>query len=269
MKKITLLLFLTISPFLHAQWSTLIADGTFDTAVIRGNSIPYSNSSWQSAYNNTFVSTVNNECRFLNGKNPILRQRFLVAANTAYKIQFQCFVKTSTAPNKHVDMYITEGTNTTELTGISIISDGQMFGNKFRLPISDIDEDNPGNNYTYEFLFSSGTNTDVMININIANPSQDYFLDNFAMVEDTPLSLKKESSTAFSYSPNPARTHINLSAKTAIKSAELLNSIGKKIMSKDIQSNNGVLNIAHLQSGVYILKVFLEDTIVSRKILIE
>lgn len=272
MKKITLLLFLTISSFVHAQWSTLIADGTFDTSTERRNNNfgPYNNSAWQSVFNNTNVSIENGESKFLATKAPKLRQRFLVAANTVYRFQFQCYVKTSTAPNKLVNIHFIDGSSTTtELTGISIISDGEMDGNLFRLTPGEILEDDPGNNYTYEFLFSSGTNTDVAVEIDINSPSQDYFLDNFAMVEDTPLSLKKESSTAFSYSPNPARTHINLSAKTVIKSAELLNSIGKKIMSKDIQSNNGVLNIAHLQSGVYILKVFLEDTIVSRKILIE
>ena len=269
MKKITLLLFLTISSFVHAQWSTLIADGTFDQSLSDGCSYPLTFDYWGRCAPNR-ISIVDGECQFESGYAPTLSQRFLVPSNTMYKIQFQCFVKTSTQMDKDVQIKIKPGIGGNNLSGLSKINDGRITtGNVFLLDNLEVNEDNPGNNYTYEFLFSTGTNTDVMIEVFIANPSQHVYFDNFAMVEDTSLSLKKESSTAFSYSPNPARTHINLSAKTVIKSAELLNSIGKKIMSKDIQSNNGVLNIAHLQSGVYILKVFLEDTIVSRKILIE
>ncbi len=66
--------------------------------------------------------------------------------------------------------------------------------------------------------------------------------------------------------PNPTSDFINISSNTKIEKIKLFNILGKQVLSI---SESSVIKVAHLQSGVYFLKIFSNAQHLTRKIIIE
>lgn len=67
-------------------------------------------------------------------------------------------------------------------------------------------------------------------------------------------------------SPNPAKDFINISGLNSGK-VVLLDISGKQLLSKNITSNNEQINIQDFSSGIYILKVYSEGNVFTKKII--
>ena len=67
--------------------------------------------------------------------------------------------------------------------------------------------------------------------------------------------------------PNPANDIINISGKTTITKTEVYSTLGKLIFSNNHQSNQAIVNIKELSSGMYLLKVTSENGTETKKIL--
>jgi hypothetical protein len=65
----------------------------------------------------------------------------------------------------------------------------------------------------------------------------------------------------FSFYPNPANEFINLESSNTIESVEIYSILGQKMIMKTIKATNSNLNISHLPSGNYILKIFSNHTV--------
>lgn len=58
----------------------------------------------------------------------------------------------------------------------------------------------------------------------------------------------------FSFAPNPAQNQLNLKASRVISNVELFNTLGQKVLSKNINSLNTNIDLTHLKKGIYIMK---------------
>ena len=63
----------------------------------------------------------------------------------------------------------------------------------------------------------------------------------------------------FNYYPNPTSNQLNLSAENAISKVELFNVLGQKVQSNSINATQKQLNIGHLQKGIYLMEVSINN----------
>ncbi len=70
--------------------------------------------------------------------------------------------------------------------------------------------------------------------------------------------------------PNPAKDKITITNNNfPINSIDIFNSIGQKVISKEVNNNEGAINIKDLKKGMYILKVKSNNSSIEKKIIIE
>ncbi len=84
-------------------------------------------------------------------------------------------------------------------------------------------------------------------------------------------SMSVENPIAYSlkYYPNPVKNILNLSNDKEISEVQVYNMLGQKVMSRTINAVNGQLDLAHLASGNYILKVDIDGISKTIKIIKE
>jgi len=73
----------------------------------------------------------------------------------------------------------------------------------------------------------------------------------------------------FSYYPNPSKNTINVSANDAIESIEVYNLVGQLVVDKKMNTINSNIDISDLNRGVYIMKVKINGTQGSYKLIKE
>lgn len=81
------------------------------------------------------------------------------------------------------------------------------------------------------------------------------------------LNENSTNENSFKIYPNPSNNILNLNSKETILSTEITDSNGRTILSSSQNSNEVILNIESLQSGMYLLKVTRENGTTTQKII--
>ena len=92
-------------------------------------------------------------------------------------------------------------------------------------------------------------------------------IDYVKVYQNSTLSLDDSFENKFVVSPSPATEFIKISTNQVIDFIELYDILGQKIMKQD--KINSRINISEYQPGMYILKIYSINTIVTKKILID
>lgn len=82
----------------------------------------------------------------------------------------------------------------------------------------------------------------------------------------TVLSTDENALNLFSFSPNPVRDYLNLSAASEISQVEVFNIMGQRVLAVSPNALNSDINMSALTSGVYFVKVTVDDITDSIKI---
>ena len=86
------------------------------------------------------------------------------------------------------------------------------------------------------------------------------------LVYDPSLATTQFDEAKFSYYPNPTRNQLNIAAAKNISKVELFNLLGQKVQSNTVNANQKQLDITHLQNGIYLMEVTIENNKQSFKI---
>ncbi len=70
----------------------------------------------------------------------------------------------------------------------------------------------------------------------------------------------------FNFYPNPAKNTINLTALNTIDNVEVFNMVGQKVISQNLNTTTGQLDISRLSTGMYVMKVTSNDQVGSYQI---
>ena len=70
----------------------------------------------------------------------------------------------------------------------------------------------------------------------------------------------------FKFYPNPVQDVLNISAKSVIENVSIFSLLGQKVMEVSVNQNASSINIESLTNGVYIMKVMIDGTSASYKI---
>ena len=108
----------------------------------------------------------------------------------------------------------------------------------------------------FTFDLDAYAGQDVYIAINhVASDQFGFQVDDFKVTADV-LSVNDEAFQGFKHFV--ANGQLNLSANTAMERVALYNMLGQEVVSQKLASNNETVNIAGLQSGVYIASVTID-----------
>ncbi len=80
------------------------------------------------------------------------------------------------------------------------------------------------------------------------------------------LSAANFDSDLFEYYPNPITDVLNLKFTKAIKNVQIVNVLGQEVFSSDFNEKDLQINLSHLNSGTYIVKAMITDTVRTFKI---
>ncbi|MCX6251589.1 MAG: T9SS type A sorting domain-containing protein [Bacteroidetes bacterium] len=83
-----------------------------------------------------------------------------------------------------------------------------------------------------------------------------------------PVGINDISKASITMYPNPVTDYININSTVNIKEVQVINLIGQVVLSQRFDTKTVTLNTTGLKSGVYNLKVKLENGIVNKKIVV-
>lgn len=69
--------------------------------------------------------------------------------------------------------------------------------------------------------------------------------------------------------PNPAKDNVNIAAKAKIERVEMFNMMGQKVSEKSVNSMFTSVNVANLNAGTYVVKVYTNAGVATKKIVVE
>ena len=68
--------------------------------------------------------------------------------------------------------------------------------------------------------------------------------------------------------PNPAKDNVNIAAKSKIERVEMFNMMGQKVSEKSVNSMFTSVNVANLNAGTYVVKVYTAAGVATKKIVV-
>lgn len=287
MKKITCLLaFLSISAFAQEQFpgeheGNLIHNAGFEEEPAWGNNTNNDNWGWECwgcirAENESLQGSKddNNDWRipvpaaggsYFGLSRPwegTMFQVFEIKSNTQYTVKlkfgwihyFQNYVN-----SKSVNIVVNNN-----MTG----SDKVIF-NKFSIADNNFFASDSSNGFLsglffdswrdIEFTFTTDDNSfDGKFSIWTPNATPIYIIDNVEVFPTPAASINKFKNVDFKFSPNPTTDVLNLSASKNISSIQIYNSLGQKVMDKNINALSSKVNIASLKTGIYFLHASID-----------
>tara|TARA_R110002049_G_scaffold308819_1_gene514205 strand:+ start:6237 stop:7346 length:1110 start_codon:yes stop_codon:yes gene_type:complete len=168
----------------------------------------------------------------------------------------------------YIEYYDPDGSGGWELNGQNIVD---YYGDgKIKTQTQQI-YDNPG--WTNEFLdtytYDANGNLEEIIS---SSWEDDDWVEggkvewDYSVAAPFVLSTKSFEKESFKVFPNPASDIIHIASNGTIEKVELFDSVGKKVL---FTSNNEKINVEHLKSGMYLLKVFNNNRSATKRIIIE
>ncbi|WP_298239168.1 T9SS type A sorting domain-containing protein [uncultured Algibacter sp.] len=80
------------------------------------------------------------------------------------------------------------------------------------------------------------------------------------------LGLTESEIYSFLIYPNPASKHLNIKYQKALKKVEIYNMLGKRVL---LTNKYNKIDLSQLQSGIYLIKAFSEEKILTKKIIVK
>lgn len=134
-----------------------------------------------------------------------------------------------------------------------------------------------GQNSNTEFIGLGAATIIDYLKITWLSGTVDYFTNlntnqTLSIVEGESLSVDDYSIVDISLFPNPASSKLYIQLKNNNSNTikiELYNLLGKRVLSKIFAGNTTMLDVSNYNSGMYILKCTIDDTILTKKVIID
>ena len=95
------------------------------------------------------------------------------------------------------------------------------------------------------------------------------FYDNLYLHKNTVLSNSDFVASNVKFYPNPATNVLNIEANSNIEKVAIFNVLGQEVMVKTPNAQSAILDIANLQSGMYVVKATIDGKTASSKLIKE
>ena len=241
MKKITLLLVLLTSTIIFGQ--NLLTNGDFETGDV---------DPWTGYKNQVVTDDITSSlCGNINNGDGSLIQTFTVTPDETYNVTF------------NYRWVLAGGTDMT-----ARVKDGASGGSDLGTFVLATTVDTWHTDGAFSFTAPGGIST-VRIIFFKANGNSPLRIDDVSVVLNAVASRDDLEQFGFKSYPNPANDYINLSAVEKIDQIEVYNLLGQKVLQQKDLNNTTRVDISNLTTGIYIMKVAIEDSIGSFKFIKE
>ncbi|MEI7594228.1 MAG: choice-of-anchor J domain-containing protein [Bacteroidota bacterium] len=92
-------------------------------------------------------------------------------------------------------------------------------------------------------------------------------LDNISISEST--SINEDFNNQFQIFPNPTDDELNIMSNETIKNIRIKNALGQELIEQIVNSNKAKINTSLLKNGIYFLVINSENSVTTRKIIVE
>ncbi|MHB0755938.1 T9SS type A sorting domain-containing protein [Polaribacter sp. M15] len=161
------------------------------------------------------------------------------------------------------------GSTTDATAGIYTTASGTTVSDEIRLPMgTESGEDWQNTTFTFTSTFPSVRFTVSKPYRSIVTPqsvNNSMRFDDMSIVPTSSLSVDNFSKFNFRTYPNPADDNLYLSAANTIEKIEIYNLLGKQVINQQISNKTYKTNISDLSQGVYLLKVYIDGVVGTRK----
>jgi len=106
----------------------------------------------------------------------------------------------------------------------------------------------------------------VFCNFGEAGIGENYYFDDIRLNTNM-ATLDNEWNTSINLYPNPCSNEINIESEEMISDCSLYNSLGQFIMQYPLNATNQTIDVSNLESGLYIMKLRVQDKMITRKIM--
>ena len=119
------------------------------------------------------------------------------------------------------------------------------------------------------FEFTTGDATDYYLAIALQPDAggSPVVLDEISIIQGTLSKKQFKADNNFSFAPNPANNFLNLSASKNIEKVEFFNLLGQNALSAPVNGLRKEVNISNLKSGIYLMKVTIDNAVGTYKII--
>lgn len=186
-------------------------------------------------------------------------QIFEVDGNTQYTVKFKfgwMHYPNTSLENKTINVVIKDVSDNRNLNKMLLSEDNYYATNSNNGSFNGLFFDSWRD---VEFTFTTKESTiDGKFSIWTPNATPIYIIDNVEIFPTPAASINKFKNVDFKFSPNPTTDVLNLSASKNISSIQIYNSLGQKVMNKNINALSSKVNIASLKAGIYFLHASID-----------
>ena len=286
MKKITFIMALCVSSLSFGQ---IIKDGGFETIGVSGatNVVVGSNATGTTAIDIWHaVSTV-------------LQARSTVVSSNADVGTYALELDSSTGASK-VNHNVTLDANTTYTCSYRVRKVNANVGNDDKVLVFKVQSNAGGNNGAFQpatvgtggyldndafkvkrstlstseyksasFEFTTGADTGYYLAIALQGDADGspVLLDEISIIAGALSNKEFKADNNFSFAPNPTNNFVNLSASKNIQKVEFYNLLGQNALSAPVNGLRKEVNISNLKSGIYLMKVTIDNAVGTYKII--
>lgn len=152
-----------------------------------------------------------------------------------------------------------------EVAPFTVTADGYLGGNFSIIASTEIGCSSGDMSYSYSIADEAG-NYDWMTISAAWNAELDLFI--FPKVSGVGLSEVELNSLSYVY-PNPAKSEVMLASSVTVDRVEVINVLGQVVFASDVNANSIKVNTSEFATGNYIVKMYTEAGVATKKLIVE
>lgn len=151
-----------------------------------------------------------------------------------------------------------------EVAPFTVTADGYLGGNFSIVASTEIGCSSGDMSYSYST--TDGTSYEWMTIAAAWNAELDLFI--FPKVSGVGLSEVELNSLSYVY-PNPAKSEVMLASSVTVDRVEVINVLGQVVFASDVNANSIKVNTSEFATGNYIVKMYTEAGVATKKLIVE
>lgn len=198
-----------------------------------------------------------------------VNQNVILDANTTYTCSYRVRKVNADVGNDDkvlVFKVLTNAGNANQTVGA--VSGGYEDNAAFKVKRSTLSTD-AYNSASFEFTTGDATDYYLAIALQPDAAGSPVLLDEVSIIQGTLSKKQFKADNNFSFAPNPTNNFVNLSASKNIEKVEFYNLLGQNALSAPVNGLRKEVNISNLKSGIYLMKVTIDNAVGTYKIIKE
>ena len=198
-----------------------------------------------------------------------VNQNVILDANTTYTCSYRVRKENDNVGNDEKVLVFKVVTNAGNLVQTATDQTGGYLDNgAFKIKRSTLST-TEYNSASFEFTTGDATDYYLAIALQPDAGGSPIVLDEISIIAGALSNKEFKADNNFSFAPNPTNNFVNLSASKNIEKVEFYNLLGQNALSAPVNGLRKEVNISNLKSGIYLMKVTIDNVVGTYKIIKE